>query len=81
MSVAVALATYNGARHLPEFLDSLENQSPLLAELVVGDDGSADGSLDLVRAVSECERIPVDGRLLFRTSPPRGLPRDGMGHR
>ena len=47
-AVSVALATYNGARFLWEQLDSLAMQTLLPAELVVGDDGSADDTRALV---------------------------------
>jgi len=47
--VDILLATYNGAKYLPEQLASLEAQTHTDWRLIVRDDGSDDGSLDLVR--------------------------------
>lgn len=47
--VDILLATYNGAKYLPEQLASLESQTHGDWRLIVRDDGSSDGSLDLVR--------------------------------
>ncbi len=48
-TVDVLLATFNGAKFLPEQLQSLDTQSFDDWRLIVRDDGSTDGSLDLVR--------------------------------
>ncbi|TAM15660.1 MAG: glycosyltransferase family 2 protein [Rhodanobacter sp.] len=48
--ISVALCTYNGAAFLPEQLDSLLRQTRLPDEIVIGDDGSTDGSLGIVEA-------------------------------
>ena len=42
------LATYNGARFLPEFLSSLANQVGVEVDLIVSDDGSSDSTLDVI---------------------------------
>ena len=47
-AVDILLATYNGARYLPELLASLEAQTFRDWRLIVRDDGSSDGSLTLV---------------------------------
>lgn len=47
--IDILLATYNGAAFLPEQLASLERQSHTDWHLLVRDDGSRDGSLDVVR--------------------------------
>lgn len=49
-TVSVAMATYNGGRFLPEQLRSLAGQELLPTELVVTDDGSTDGTPDLIEA-------------------------------
>ena len=46
--VSVALATYNGARYLEPLLASIEAQDHARLEIVVADDGSTDGTLDLL---------------------------------
>lgn len=52
-TVDVLLATYNGARFLPEFLYSLAEQSHPDWRLIVRDDGSTDASLAIVRDWAE----------------------------
>lgn len=47
--VHVLLATYNGAAHLQEQLDSLRDQVGVRIRLYVSDDGSTDESLAIVR--------------------------------
>lgn len=48
MKISIALATYNGARHLEEQLRSLASQTLLPFELVVTDDGSTDDTLAIL---------------------------------
>lgn len=48
-AISVAMATYNGERYLQEQLDSLARQILLPFELVVCGDGSADGTLEILR--------------------------------
>ena len=47
-ALSVALATYNGGRHLRAQLDSLATQRVLPLELVVADDGSTDDTLAIL---------------------------------
>ena len=47
-SSVVLLATYNGATYLSEFLDSLVTQTDSNFQLIVRDDGSTDGTLDII---------------------------------
>lgn len=49
-TVSVALATYNGERYLPEQLASIAAQTRGPDEIVIGDDGSTDGTEALVQA-------------------------------
>ncbi|MEO7122215.1 MAG: glycosyltransferase family 2 protein [Lacisediminihabitans sp.] len=48
-SVSVALCTHNGARYIEEQLRSILGQTVLPLEVVVSDDASTDGTLELVR--------------------------------
>jgi glycosyltransferase involved in cell wall biosynthesis len=57
--VSVAMATYNGARFLPEQLASIAAQTVLPDELVVGDDGSTDGTEDVLAAFARQVPFPV----------------------
>ena len=62
MKISVALTTYNGARHLSEQLASIAGQTLLPGELVVGDDGSTDDTLAIVRAFAT--RVPFPVRIV-----------------
>jgi glycosyltransferase involved in cell wall biosynthesis len=58
-SVSVALCTYNGARYLEQQLASISSQTLPPDEVVVCDDGSQDGTLDLLRRFSRTVDFPV----------------------
>jgi glycosyltransferase involved in cell wall biosynthesis len=47
-SISIAMATYNGAKHLQAQLDSFLVQTRLPNELVVCDDGSSDSTIDIL---------------------------------
>lgn len=55
--VCVLLATYNGARYLPEQLDSLKHQTFNAFDIIARDDGSTDESVALLEAAG-CDIIP-----------------------
>jgi glycosyltransferase involved in cell wall biosynthesis len=57
--VTVVLATYNGARFLPEQLRSLAWQIRRPDRLVLRDDGSSDNSVELVRRWADSATIPL----------------------
>lgn len=59
LKISVAMATYNGARFLPQQLESLASQTRLPFELQVGDDGSTDGTLDLLDEFAARAPFPV----------------------
>lgn len=52
-STSVALCTFDGARFVEEQVRSILTQDPPPQELVVSDDGSRDGTLDIVRRVAQ----------------------------
>ncbi|MEA3009024.1 MAG: hypothetical protein QOJ91_716 [Sphingomonadales bacterium] len=58
-SISVALATYNGRAYLGEQLASLAAQTRLPDELVVCDDGSTDGSVELIEDFARTAPFPV----------------------
>jgi glycosyltransferase involved in cell wall biosynthesis len=58
-TVSVAVATFNGEKHLLAQLESLARQSRRPDEIVVSDDGSSDGTLETVRAWARSAPIPV----------------------
>ncbi len=66
-SVDILLATYNGARYLPEMLASLDAQTGIDFRILVRDDGSTDGTRDILAAWAA--RQPQRVRLLPVDAP------------
>lgn len=64
-TVQILLASYNGEKFLHEQLDSLLGQSFQDFEILVRDDGSTDGTLDVLKEYQE--RFPEKIRLLSST--------------
>jgi glycosyltransferase involved in cell wall biosynthesis len=56
-SITVALATYNGERHIRKALDSIVGQTLPAAEVLVLDDGSTDATADIVRGFGSAVRL------------------------
>ncbi|MGI8548912.1 MAG: glycosyltransferase, partial [Gemmatimonadaceae bacterium] len=52
-AVQVLLSTYNGCRYLPELLESILAQSGVDTRLLVRDDGSTDGTPELLRQYAD----------------------------
>lgn len=50
---SVALCSFNGAAYIDEQLRSIAAQGELIAEIVVADDGSSDGTVELVAAFAD----------------------------
>jgi glycosyltransferase involved in cell wall biosynthesis len=57
--VSVVMATLNGAKFVGDQLDSLAAQTVRPLELVVGDDGSSDGTAEIVSKFAESAPFPV----------------------
>lgn len=65
LKLSVVLCTYNGEAFLGEQLDSLLAQTRLPDEIVVGDDGSIDGTVALLESfVTRAGQCGVDARLV-----------------
>ena len=64
--VSVVMPVYNGRQHLRQAIDSVLTQSLRDFELIIVDDGSSDGSPDIVRAYT-------DARIRLFACPHRGL--------
>lgn len=81
--VSVALCTYNGAGFVREQLESILAQTVRPDQLVVADDGSTDGTLDVLRPVLEAAIasgvsvvvLPGEGRLGVSKNFERALER------
>ena len=52
-SVQVLLATHNGEKYLREFLESLVTQTGVIIELLVSDDNSTDGTIEILKMYEE----------------------------
>jgi glycosyltransferase involved in cell wall biosynthesis len=59
MKISIAMATYNGAKHIEAQLQSFITQEHLPDELVVSDDDSTDGTVALVEAFAKYAPFPV----------------------
>lgn len=59
LNVSVAMATYNGAKYVKQQLLSISNQSCPPNEIIVSDDGSSDGTLEIVREFAKLVPFPV----------------------
>lgn len=68
--VAILMGTRNGASYLPEQLASLARQTHANWVLLVSDDGSEDGTLELVEQFA---RDVGGGRVLIRQGPRKGF--------
>src|SRR5260370_27009832 len=58
-SISVAMCTFNGARFLPEQLQSIALQTLQPSELVICDDGSTDGTVGILQSFALSARFPV----------------------
>lgn len=54
--VDILLATYNGEHYLPELLDSLIKQTYSNFRILIRDDGSSDGTLEIIKNYSELDK-------------------------
>lgn len=56
---SVTLCTYNGSRYLSAQLESIGNQTRLPDELVICDDSSSDGTVELIQQFASSAPFPV----------------------
>ena len=71
MKVAVIMSTYNGEKYIREQIDSILNQSDVEVELFIRDDGSQDGTVDIIRKYEKNNgnvHLEVGTNLGFRQS-------------
>lgn len=59
MKLSIAMATYNGAKYLPQQLRSLVAQTRQPDEVIISDDGSTDGTLNIVEKFSKSAPVEV----------------------
>ena len=60
-SVAILMSTYNGEKYLQAQIDSIKNQSESDWKLYIRDDGSTDGTEDIIR-----KNTAQDSRICIR---------------
>ena len=76
-AISVALCTRNGARFLPEQVRSICTQEPPPRQIVLSDDGSTDGSVDVVRrTLAECGAAETIELTVFENHRPLGVTRN-----
>ena len=51
--VSVCIATYNGEKYITEQIDSILSQIEREDEVIISDDGSTDGTLDVIRQMND----------------------------
>ena len=77
MTISVALCTHNGAPFLAAQLRSILTQTPAPAQLVISDDDSKDGTLEVARAAtSEIGEVDVQW---IENRPPLGVTKNFEG--
>ncbi len=57
--ISVAIATFNGENYIAEQLNSILNQTMLPAEIIIGDDGSNDNTIDVIKKFYQTTDIPI----------------------
>jgi len=62
LTVSIALLTFNGYAFLEEQLNSIAEQTRPPDEVVIGDDGSSDGTMELIMAFAD--RAPFEVKVL-----------------
>jgi glycosyltransferase involved in cell wall biosynthesis len=71
VKISVAMATYNGASYIREQLESFVHQSRRPDELVITDDGSVDGTVNIIRDFALCApfqlKVHINGKRLGYT--------------
>lgn len=65
--VSVVIPLYNHARFIADAVDSVLGQGDIVREIIVVDDGSSDGSVEVMRRLCE-----LDHRIIFWSQPNRG---------
>lgn len=56
MNISVAMATYNGAKYVGQQIDSILKQLNLEDELVISDDNSSDGTLEILKVYQQGDK-------------------------
>ena len=49
--ISVAVATYNGEKYIKEQLESIIDQTVMVDEIVISDDGSKDNTIPIIQSI------------------------------
>lgn len=74
MRVSIIIVNWNGVKHLPECLDSLQEQSFGDFETIVVDNGSSDGSVDYLKGRPEVRLVQLPENRGFAAGNNAALP-------
>lgn len=58
-NVSIIAANYNNGKYLKDFISSVNNSTVLPKELIIIDDGSLDGSIDILNGYSNLEYLKI----------------------
>lgn len=70
MKISVALCTYGGVDYIQEQLQSIIKQTVLPYEIVICDDGSTDGTIQVIEDFSKTSPVPIE---LFQNNVTLGV--------
>lgn len=71
--ISVALCTFNGAKYIGKQLESILGQTLQPDEIVISDDGSTDGTVEIARAVFDAAGIRHINLRVLETTTNRGV--------
>src|SRR4051812_25908670 len=60
--VSVIIPVYNGSAYIAEAIDSVLMQSDVAFEIVVGDNGSTDDTVPIIRRIADQRIVLVEGK-------------------
>ena len=59
LSVSIIAANYNNGKYLKDFIGSINRSSVLPKELIIVDDGSLDGSIDILNGYADLKYLKI----------------------
>lgn len=71
---SVCIATYNGEKHIREQIQTIVDQTYAVDEIIISDDGSTDGTIDIVKELQQS-----DSRIKIFKGPQMGFA-SNFGH-
>ena len=59
MNILIILASFNGVKHIKQQIDSILSQKDVNIDLKIFDDGSSDGTVELISSIFSSDRIQI----------------------